>query len=248
MRAVTLAALLAAGVSAGVEAQATLPDAAALHTKFVEAVGGRTTIAAQSARRIWGRLSVPSQGIGGPLEIFTAAPNKFFFRAVFPGLGEITQGFDGETAWTINPAVGPLILDGRALEQMRQQADFYGVINPERFVKTAETVAEETFEGKPAYKVKVTTRWEEVYHEYYDKASGLLLGVSRSQSSPMGDLEAVTVLEDYKLMGGLRQPAVTRVKVMGIEQVLTLDSVSVAPIPDSVFALPPAIKALKKPN
>jgi hypothetical protein len=41
-------------------------------------------------------------------------------------------------------------------------------------------------------------------------------------------------------------PVLTKISVMGIDQVLTIDSVSTRAIPDSVFALPPAIKALKK--
>jgi len=244
MRVPALCTLLAAGALGGLQAQA-LPTAEVLHAKYVEATGGRDAIASQTARRMWGHLSVPAQGLGGPLEVYTAAPNKFYFRAEFTGLGEIIQGYDGETAWTINPALGPMILDGRALDQMRQATDFYGTIHPERYVMSAETIAEETFEGKPAYKVKVTTRWDEVYHEYFDKASGLMLGVSRSQASPMGDIEALTVFEDYKMMGGLRQPGVTRIRVQGFEQILRVDSVSTAPIPDSVFALPDVIKGLK---
>jgi hypothetical protein len=37
-----------------------------------------------------------------------------------------------------------------------------------------------------------------------------------------------------------------RIQAMGMEQIVRSDSISVAPIPDSIFALPAEIKALKK--
>jgi len=237
--------LTVAGGATGVQAQG-LPTAAALHDRFIEAIGGRDAVAAQQGRTIWAHFEVPSQGMTGPLQISISPPNKVFTKTQIPGMGSSTSGFDGEVAWTVNPAMGPMLLEGKALEQARQEADVLSLLNPDRYITSSETVAEEPFEGKPAYKVKVRTRWDEEYHQFYDKGSGFLVGLIRTQSTPMGDIEATTVMSDYEKHGALAMPTQTTVRVMGIEQRILVDSVKVGPVPDSVFALPPEIKALRK--
>lgn len=245
MKSLTTAALLTLSGLTAAQAQG-LPSAASLEAKFLAAVGGKEALNSHSARTLYARIEIPSQGITGPLVVWAKAPNKLATRTVIQGIGEVRSGFDGETAWALNPAMGPMLLEGLALDQLRQQADFHGTPHNPKWVDSATTVVEEPFEGKPAYKVKVRTRWGEEYFEYFDKATGFMVGYNRKQDTPMGALEAVTVLTEYKPFGKLMLPTVTRVKVMGIEQVVTADSVSVTDIPDSIFALPPEIQALKK--
>jgi len=239
--------LFASGVSFA-SAQAPLPTAAQIHARWIEALGGRTALEAMTARTMWGRVELPAQGLGGPIAVWSAAPSRLRTETEITGFGGSTSGFDGETAWVINPATGPMILEGPALEQLRQQADFHGALHPERHVESAEVLAETTFAGNAAYQVKVRTKWGEEYMDYYDKATGLMLGNVRKQETPMGALEATTTLEEWRTFGGVKTPMVVRVRVMGMEQVIRADSISVAPIPDSMFTLPPEIKALKKPS
>jgi hypothetical protein len=245
MRTVTLAALLTL-TAGGMQAQATLPSGTEVYQRHLTAIGGREGILAHRARTVWARVEVPTQGIRGPLVIYSAAPDKMFTRTEIPGIGEVTSGFDGETGWAINPALGPLVMDGLALNQMKQQADFYGPLTPEKHIEALETVGEETFEGTACYKVRIKTRWGEEYVEYFDKATGLHIGTQRKQSTPMGEVDATTVISDYKSFAGIRIPGMVRLRLMGIEQVVTMDSMSTAPIADSMFTLPAQIKAIKK--
>jgi hypothetical protein len=228
-------------------AQEPLPSAAAIHARYLEALGGRTAIAAQTNVRLLGRIEVPAQGISGTIEIATATPPRIFSRIVIPGMGEILSGFDGTTAWSINPAMGPMVLSGRAREQMEQQADLHLPLHLDRWVDSMKVLGAVEFSGKPTYEVQVWLRTGENFREYYDRETGLLVGVSRTQASPMGDLPATSVLDDYRDVGGVRMAGTIRLTVMGIEQVIRVDSVSLAPIPDSVFALPAAIAALRRP-
>jgi hypothetical protein len=227
-------------------AQAGRPSAAELHDKAVQAVGGKAAIQKQTARRLWGRFEVPAQGMTGPIEIFSAAPARLLIKTEIPGFGSSTSGFDGETGWAINPAMGPMVLDGTALNQLRQQADFHAELHPEKYVASRETTGEAEYEGKSCWTVTVKTTWGESYTECYDKSSGLLLASIRKQSTPMGELETTTILSDYKEFDGLKMATLIRASTMGIQQVVHVDSVSTKPIPDSVFVLPPAVKALKK--
>jgi hypothetical protein len=222
------------------------PPASELYAKYIEAMGGREALLRHDFRHAWGRFEVPTQGITGPLEIMAAAPAMMLTRFEIPGMGSVSTGFDGETGWMLNPAMGPMLLDGMGLNQMQQQADFHAAVNPEKFVASRETTGEAEFDGKPCWSVTVTTTWQETYTECYDKATGLLIGLTRKQSTPMGELEAHTTMSDYKTWDGMKMATVIRVSTLGIEQVVRFDSVSHKPFATSVFALPAEIKALKK--
>jgi hypothetical protein len=143
--------------------------------------------------------------------------------------------------------MGPMLLEGIALDQMKQQADMTAVLDPSKYVTLRETTGEAEHGGAPCWVVTVTTKWTETYTECYDKATGLLSATIRKQATPMGELEATTVYSDYKAFDGVKLSTTIRVSTMGIEQVIRIDSMSTKPIPDSVFELPKEIKALKKP-
>jgi len=239
--ALSIAAVCSAPVVAGQEA---LPTAKEIHARYVDALGGRSALQRHESSYITGTFSLAAQGIEGTLEVYSAAPTRMRLNIEIPGLGTVRSGSDGETFWTINPAMGPMILEGTMLEQMRQQADFYAQLHPEKYIASSETVERTEFEGSPAYKVKVVTTWEEEYFEFYGVDSGLLLGSIRTQESPMGGVEAVTVLQDYRDFGGIMLPKTVVQRVMGMEQIMTTDSVTYDAVDPAVFALPDEIKTL----
>jgi hypothetical protein len=223
------------------------PSGTELYERYIEASGGKAAMQKATSRHVWGRFEVPAQGMGGPVEILTATPMKMLTKIEIPGMGSTTSGLNGETGWVLNPAMGPMLLDGIALDQMKQQADMTGVLDPSRYVKSRQTTGEAEHGGMPCWVVTVTTNWNESYSECYDKATGLLAATTRKQVTPMGELEATTVYADYKVFDGVKMSTTIRASTMGIEQVIHIDSMSTKAIPDSVFELPKEIKALKKP-
>jgi len=236
-------ALLALAPSLTAQAR---PSGDELYNKYLEAAGGKTAMQKVTSRHVWGRFEVAAQGLTGPIEILTATPMKMLTKVEIPGIGSTTTGLNGETGWLLNPAMGPMLLEGTALEQMKQQADMQALLDPARYVTSRVTTGEANHGGSPCWVVTVTTKWNETYTECYDKATGLLSATIRKQSSPMGELEATTVYTEYKTFDGLKMSTVIRASTMGIEQVIRIDSMSTKPIPDSVFELPSEIKALKK--
>ena len=48
--------------------------------------------------------------MSGDLEISQARPNKTMMRINVTGIGQIEQGFDGTTGWSINPMQGPRVM------------------------------------------------------------------------------------------------------------------------------------------
>lgn len=241
-----LGGALSLAPAAPASAQDALPSGREVIDRFIEALGGRDAILGQPGRHVFGRFSVPAQGMGGDLEIYAQPPNRMLVRVSIEGIGEVRSGFDGTTGWSNNPMVGPMVLDSLQLRQMEQQADMYAALYPESQIAALETVGQETFEGATCYNVKVTTTWGETYNEYFDVTTGLQVGSRRTQESPMGPMETVTITSDYRDLDGLKAPFKQVVRTMGIDQVVTIDSATAGTIPDSVFALPPEIQALVK--
>jgi hypothetical protein len=243
---VLLGGLLTLLAAAPAIAQGPLPSGREVVNKFIAAMGGREVVLAQSGRHMTGTFAIPAQGMSGALDVYGQPPNKMLVRVTIEGIGEITSGYDGATAWAVNPMMGPMVLDSLQAMQTRQQADFYSSLYPEDQITALETVADTTFEGTASYKVKVTTAWGETYHEYFDKDKGLMLGSQRTNASPMGNVDILTIVSDWRTVEGMLVPFKSTQRTMGIEQVVTIASVDVTTVPDSVFVPPPAIQALIK--
>jgi hypothetical protein len=221
-----------------------LPPAESLVARYVLALGGRDAIERMPARWERGRVEIPSQGMSITYELF-AAPLRMTMTSEMAGLGTIRSGFDGDVAWMINPAVGPMILDGTAAQQLRQSTDPLAMLHAPRYVASMQTLEEADFGGAPCYKVRITTPWNEEYVEYFNRATGLLQGGIRKQASPNGDIEITSVIAEYREVAGVKLPRVIRAQLMGLETLNTVDSTQVRAVPDSVFALPPEVRALR---
>jgi len=235
-------------------AQGALPDGRAVINRYIEAIGGRDAIMSQGGHHFQGEFVAPAQGITGDLDIYAAPPNRMRLSISIQGIGEIRTGFDGTTGWSINPMMGPMIMDSLQLRQMKQQADAYANLYPDSMIAALETVADTTFTTMvdststevPCYKVKVTTTWGEEYYEFFAKDSGLQVGSVRTVASPMGDVESTTALSDWRDVDGVKAPFRTIQNTMGMENRLIITKAESMVVPDSVFALPPEIQALVK--
>ena len=243
-----LAALALLPLLARAQAPATgaLPTPQAIVARSVDALGGRAAIEHMPARWESSHLEIPAQGISIAVQLF-ASGNKLVTLSEMPGLGTIRSGFDGEVGWALNPATGPQVLDGNQLQQARQTADPLAVLHPERYVSSMQTVEETDFGGARCYRVRVTTPWGETYDELFNKETGLPQGSVRRQASPQGDVEITAQITEYRTVAGVRLPRVMRAEAMGMQIVNRVDSTEVRAIPDSVFALPPEVRALRPP-
>ncbi|MDH3496173.1 MAG: DUF4412 domain-containing protein [Gemmatimonadota bacterium] len=221
-----------------------LPKGRAVIQRFIDAVGGEAALKRQAGRHVVGTFDVPAQGISGDLELYQAPPDRMAVTVTIPGIGTVRTGYNGTVAWNLNPMLGPRVLDGLERAQLAQEADFESGLYPERLFTALETEAEEEFDGVPCYRVKVTTVDGESYVEFFDKSTGLQRGSRRTQGSPMGDIEAVSVVSDWRDVGGVKIPFKSVQRAMGIEQVVTIATVETMAVPDSVFAVPAEIQAL----
>jgi hypothetical protein len=221
-----------------------LPSAETILQKYRDAIGGEAAIRRHTSRRFKGTFEIPAQGMKGDLTVTAMAPNLMTVVVTLPGLGELRRGFDGRVAWSVDPAIGPRLLEGREADEFKHSADFYDDLHEPSKFKSITVVGKGPFEGQECYEVKLVRDSGFEYTEYFSVDSGLIVGGKLKASSQMGEVPVTTVSGEYKAFDGVLVPTVTKQKMMGLEQVVTITSVSFDPVDASEFALPPPIQAL----
>lgn len=230
-----------------VPAQEALPPARTIIDRHIAAIGGREAVMARTSMRVVGTVSFPANGISGNLEAFAAKPNKALVKMNIAGIGEALEGFDGTVGWTLSPMTGPMLAQGKELEQKKFDADFYGELRqPERY-KSTTTVEKTTWNGRPVHKVRLERLDGSEEFEYYDVENGLRIGREFSRESMMGTLKVQQTSSDYRKFGDLMLATTSKITAMNVEQVITITSVEYDKVDPAVFELPAAIKALAKP-
>jgi len=223
-----------------------LPAARKIIERHIAAVGGRDVILAHTSSHVRGQVSMPANGLSGPIEIFAARPNRTLMRMTLTGIGDMAEGFDGKIGWMISPVTGPMLTEGRQLEQKRFDSEFYGDLKSPELYKSITTVERTTFDGRECYKIRLVNGIGLEDIEYYDVKTGLKAGGQMSRDTPMGSITSTYTHGEYRRFGKLLHPATQKLSTMGVEQILTVESIEYDKVDPKVFELPAAIKALIK--
>jgi hypothetical protein len=225
------------------------PQAAQLKTtdgvleRYQQALGGVDAI--KKVQSLTARGEVESTGMQGKATfVYYAKPFKNLLKVTRPDGNEIISGFDGSTSWSITPK-GRSIDTDTAQEAVRRDADLqYPLHQPDYFQKL-EFAGVTDFEGRPCYWLHGTTHWGKDNNQFYDVQTGLLAGY-RFQSDDSSSGTAVALFQEYKNFGG-PLVATKRISRSGEDtQSFTLISITYEPLPESMFELPPDIRALLK--
>ena len=223
-----------------------LPAAREIIDRHIRAIGGRDAILAQTSTHLIGTVSMPAAGLSGKMETFHAKPNRFLQRMSLPGIGDIEEGFDGKVGWTTSPLTGPLLFEGRQLEERAFDADYFEELkSPERYASIT-TVEKTTFDERPAYKVRLVKKNGAEDIEFYDVETGLKIGAIATRESPMGPMQGTTSYGDYKQFGPLRQPTSLKVTTLNVQMVMSILTLEYGKVDPAIFVLPAQIKALVK--
>jgi hypothetical protein len=237
----------ASGAASEAAPEATsLPSARSILDRHVKAVGGREAILAHKSIYMKGSLSMPAAGIGGTVEVFGAAPNKLLMKVAIDGVGEVAEGFDGTHAWSISPMTGPMLQEGKALEQRRLDAEFHGELHPDSRYVSITTEERTEFDGRPCYKVRLVRKIGGEDFEFYDVATGLKAGSITTRETPMGSIKSTSIETDYRQFGNLLHASTLKQQIGPVQQIMTVAAVEYDNVQPAVFDLPPAIRALVK--
>jgi hypothetical protein len=225
-------------------APASMPAAKEIVARHVTAIGGRDAILKRKSIRSMGTFEMPAAGLKGELTLVQATPDKMAMRVSIPGLGDLLSGYDGTVGWSVNPMQGARVLDGKELAAMKEDAGLRSLLR-EGEGRTLETVGKAEMGGQPCWQVKVTYPSQRSVTECYSVESGLLVGTTTSQESPMGVIQVTTLVGEYKDFGGVKMPTSARMQMMGQEQVMTISSVEYDGAEDAkAFERPAAVTTI----
>jgi hypothetical protein len=223
-----------------------LPSARSVLDRHVEAIGGRAAILSHKSMSVKGTLSMPSTGLSGAVEVYGAVPNKSLMKVSLGGVGELIEGFDGIHGWGLSPMTGPMLLDGKQLEDRKFDSDFHSELRGDVRYSSMTTLEQTEFDGRPCYKLRLVRKTGGEDTEFYDVKTGLQAGKIFGRETEMGTMTSTVTIKEYRKFGNLLQPTSIRQQVGPVEQVITVDTVEYDNVPASVFEPPAAIKALIK--
>ncbi len=240
--ALTFAGLLAAA--------ADLPKGEALLDKYIEVTGGKAAHAKIHSDMTTGTMEFKAMGLKGKITTYGAEPDKKYSEVLLDGIGKMQEGVNGDVAWSLSAMQGPRVKEGDEKTETILQSKFNADLNWRDLFKTAETVGVETIDGKECYKVVLTPKTGSPSTRWFDKESNLLVKLSMTSKSAMGEIQSEMLVSDYRKEGDILLPHKMIVKAGPMEFVATVDTVQHNPeIPKDRVDVPDEVKALlKKPQ
>ncbi len=219
-----------------------MPTVKEILAKYVQAIGGKQANEKIKSRTAKGTIELSPMGIKGTFENYAVAPNKSVSKVMLAGIGDLLEGFDGTTGWSVNPIQGNRNKQGEELAQAKISSDFNRETNlaglyPKLEVKGIEKVGDSdayVVVGTPANNLPADTF-------YFDTKSGLLVRQDTTSITPEGRTPGKTFFEDYRDVDGVKIPFKTRSVLPQFEIVTTYTEVkNNVPIEDAMFAKPKA--------
>jgi len=222
-----------------------LPKAETILDKYVEVTGGKAAYTKIHGDISTGSMTFAAMGLTGQLVSYGEAPNKRLVEITLEGLGKITEGTNGEVAWSTNAMQGQRLKEGEEKATTLLQARYNSDAQWRDLFKTAETVGVESIDGKDAYKIVLTRNSGKPVTKWYDKDSNLVVKIALTTESPMGEIAVETFISDYRKEGDLLQPHKMTMKAAGQDLTMTIDKIEYNPdFPKDKFDPPAEVKAL----
>jgi hypothetical protein len=230
------------------EAAPVAHDAKALEIidTYIEKIGGEEMIKSIVSTKMTGTLEVPMAGLSGSMTMMSKVPGMVSMVMDIPGFGKSESGFDGTVGWSSDPMGGPRLMTDEETKALKEQADPTIAMKYRERYPTIEYAGESNFEGKKAHKIRLVDADGEEQYEFFDIASSFMVGQEGVQSTPMGDINMITVMSDYKEFGGMQMPTKITQKIGPQEVIITIKTAEMNTVEDGAFELPAAIQALVK--
>lgn len=240
-------------VAAQEEAPAALPEVRAVLERFAEVTKWKDMLARASSRH--DRGTVKFSGIQGKAETWIRKPAQQVFALDIQGFGTMLSGYDGEVAWMSGQMTGSRLLTGTDLLQTRLDAGWDSMLKPAELYESMRVLGRKTFEGKECHELEFVakplegmdaekTRAARTSLEYYEIASGLLIGVTGRQEGELASGPYSRLCLEYKELGGVLVPSVTRLKQGVIEMEMTIESLEFDTVTDEQVLPPLEIQKL----
>lgn len=244
LAAVSLLALAMSQAAAETVPAEDLPDARSLVERHIEAIGGRDAVLSQTESVVTGEFSMPAMGMTGSLTVASRPPADQAIVIDLPGMGEMRTGVSPDLAWSLDPFMGPRLIEGDEFKSLMDSAMPGAVLRDPEYVSSMTTVGMAEFLDQACYLVEIEWKSGRESKDCYAVESGFLIATESVETSAMGEIQMVQTIDDYREIEGIMMPRVMRQTIMGMEQIMTMDEISFETPDPALFELPPAIQTL----
>jgi hypothetical protein len=231
--------------ASGGEAQADLPTPKEVFERYLKATGvdPASPPPTPAAMHMVADMSMPAQGMGGRVETWTVGQNMLTQMSI-SGIGELQMGLYEGVGWASDDLEGPRLLDGAERDQLLFDANPRGDLDWATRYTAVEVTGLAPYAEEDCLVVKATKPWGDVRTLYFSQETGLLVGYEERVKMNLGSLNVSTELSNYREIEGVLTATVFTSRTMGIEQVITLVSLTTSPTEPPSLAPPPEIQAL----
>ncbi len=231
---VTTLALFILGLTGFVQAQS-LDD---VLNKYVKATG-LETLANASSFQITAKIS--QMGMELPMIMKIKKPNKFRMEMEMQGQ-KMIQAYDGEKGWMIAPWISPdpQDLSGAQLKDAIDQADMEGELyNYKKKGHSIEFIGKVNLDGKPAYKLKLTTKDGNLKTYFIDADTYLITKVKATVKANGQSVDITQNMLDYKTVDGVTMAMKIESQSPMGKAVITMEDVKLnVDFDDAIFKKP----------
>ena len=219
------------------ETKPALPTVDQILEKFDKVTGSKIRGTKVTSIFTKGTLEIPALGVSGTVEIYAKAPNKMLSVQTIPGFGVISEGYDGQVAWSQDPTSGIRQKKGEEFAQTKRSADFAGDLHSQ-FSKF-ELKGTEKVGDKDAYVIVATPTIGKPETWFFDTQTGLMIRSDMTIVSPMGEIPMKNFLEDYREFEGMLIPYTMRQVTTAFTAVVKVDEIKTnVAMDDAKFAMP----------
>ena len=194
---------------AGVAADATAQSPDKILKQAVRALGGEIALRRITTREAKGTIRRATDNTQGSLQMLTLKPDLYLLTFDVGGL-EVSEGFNGKSAWRLDSRAGLRTLTGVESLSLRAATNYRNHLwlNYKKEKSKIIDAGQETVGGKPARAVMLTTRENVKINLWFDTASGLPV----REEMPAGN--GVTTFEyyDYSAVDGVLEPLRIKLK------------------------------------
>ena len=220
--------------------------------KSIQATGGREAMMKMTSTVLTGTMDIVAMGGKATTEVYAKAPDKHLTVTKVEGYGEIKQGYDGKTAWSMEPQRGLVDLSGAELAQARLDAQFNGELRWKELYPKAEVTGKEKVGERECWVLKLTPAEGPPVVRYYDAETLLMSKVVVTANAPQGPVEIPVEFSDWRDIGnGVKGPYTMKVTLPGVGELITkfTDVKINVEIDDAKFAKPqPAPEPAPQPQ
>jgi outer membrane lipoprotein-sorting protein len=222
--------------------------------KALDARGGINKIKAVQSERISGKVSF-SHGLEGTIVLELKRPHKLRSEIIVEGQ-KILRVYDGKSAgWTVNPFEENKEVQAMSAEELKgmpDEADLDGPLVDYQAKETKiELIGKEDFDGKPAYRLKLTSKNGEARSYLIDASTFLTAKWEGIRKIGDKELPWECALSDYREIEGLKYPFKIEQGSPGtdFQQTLTIEKIEIDPkMDESHFGKPVSPEAPAAPS